>query len=183
VKKQKTACIEDNKKRGEWVELKFMAEAAERNLPTSKPYGDSENFDVVVGRPGKFVGVQVKSTVCREKTGYVCNVSSGSGNQAYTVGSFDFLAAYIVPENVWYIIPAKLILDKTAISLYPHSPATKYERYREAWELLRDAVAVKSEESLHTEEASLRVEESASPNRIESRMMGAFQFVRRQWER
>src|SRR5437773_305851 len=90
VKKQKTSRIEGNKKRGEWVELKFMAEATERNLPTSKPYGESENFDVVVGRPGKFVGVQVKSTqsLSREKTGYECKVRTGQ--QAYTAGSFDF---------------------------------------------------------------------------------------------
>ena len=27
-------------------------------------------------------------------------------------GSFDFLAAYVVPENAWYIIPAKLIDGK-----------------------------------------------------------------------
>ena len=64
--KQKTKAahkIGDSKKRGEWVELKFMAEAAERDLSASKPLGDSESFDVVVGRPGKFVAVQVKSTL------------------------------------------------------------------------------------------------------------------------
>ena len=61
--------IGDKKKRGEWVELKFMAEAVERDLPASKPFGDSVNFDVVVGRPGQFVGVQVKCTVFRSKNG------------------------------------------------------------------------------------------------------------------
>ena len=46
-----------------------MAEAAERDLPASKPLGDSENFDVVVGRPGKFVGAQVKGTVFARRMG------------------------------------------------------------------------------------------------------------------
>jgi len=165
----------DYKKRGEWVELKFMAEAAARNLSTSKPYGDMENFDVVVGRPGKFVGVQVKSTSFRHSNGYLCNVSPRN-HQAYAAGSFDFLAGYVVPENVWYIIPARLIQGKRSIMLYTDSSAAKYEQYREAWDLLREAVGVK-------EELSLPVEESAPPNRMEARMMGAFNFVRRQWDR
>ncbi len=169
MKKQKHGTNE-YKKRGEWVELKFMAEAAARNLSTSKPYGDSENFDVVVGRPGKFVGVQVKSTSFRQSTGYHCMVSS---NQAYAAGSFDFLAAYIVPENVWYIMPAEVIQGKASIMLYPKAAAAKYEQYREAWGLLLEAVGV--------EEGS--VAESASPSPMEARMVGAFQFVRRHWER
>ena len=174
VKKQKTDLIKHKKQRGEWVELKFMAEAAQRDIPTSKPYGDSENFDVVVGRPGKFVGVQVKSTVFRRSNGYLCNASP-SNCQAYAAGAFDFLAAYIVPENVWYIIPAKLIHGKASIMLYPNMPAAKYEQYREAWNLLQEAVGVK-------EEPSLPAQESAPPNRMEARMRGAFNFVRKHWD-
>ncbi len=175
MKKQNSRGTNDYKKRGEWVELKFMAEAAARNLSTSKPYGDSECFDVVVGRPGKFVGVQVKSTSFRQSNGYHCNLSPRN-HQGYAVGSFDFLAAYIVPENVWYIIPANLTHGKGIIMLYPNLPTAKYEQYREAWELLREAVAVK-------EGLSLQVEPNASPNRMETRMMGAFNFVRKHWER
>jgi hypothetical protein len=166
VKKQKKRGANDFKKRGEWVELKFLAEAAQRNLPTSKPYGDSENFDVVVGRPGKFVGVQVKSTSYLQSNGYHCNLTPRS-HQPYAAGSFDFLAAYIVPENVWYIIPSKVIHGKGIVMLYPNLPTAKYEQYREAWNLLQEAVGVK-------EEPSLPAEESAPPNRMESRMMGAF---------
>jgi hypothetical protein len=175
VKKQKKPG-NDYKKRGEWVELKFLAEAAQRNLPTSKPYGDSENFDVVVGRPGKFVGVQVKSTasLSQTKVGYECKVRTGQ--QAYAAGAFDFLAAYIVPENVWYIVPAKLIHGKRSIMLCPNLPTAKYEQYREAWNLLQEAVGVK-------EEPTLPVEESAPANRMEARMMGAFNFVRKHWDR
>ncbi len=173
MKKQKRRGANDYKKRGEWVELKFMAEAAERNLSTSKSYGHSKNFDVVVGRPGKFVGAQVKSTSFKQSNGYHCNLATHH-HQAYAAGAFDFLAAYIVPENVWYIIPAKLIHGKGSIMLYPNQPTTKYEQYREAWNLLREAVGVK-------EEPSLPAEESAPPNRMEARMMGAFNFVRKHW--
>ncbi len=169
MKKQRQGANE-HKKRGEWVELKFMAEAAARNLSTSKPYGESENFDVVVGRPGKFVGVQVKSTSFRQSTGYHCGATS---RQGYAAGSYDFLAAYIVPENVWYIIPAEGIKGKASFTLYPNAPTGRYEQYREAWELLLEAVGM--------EEGSLA--ESAAANPMEARMLGAFDFVRKHWER
>ena len=173
MKKQKKRGPNDYKKRGEWAELKFLSEAAARNLPTSKPYGDSENFDVVVGRPGKFVGVQVKSTSCKQSHGYHCNMATHH-HLTYAAGAFDFVAAYIIPEDIWYIIPANVIHGKATILLHPNFPAARYEPYREAWELLREAVGADEEPGLP---------ESAPPSRMETRMMGAFDFVRRHWER
>ena len=169
--------ISDKKKRGEWVEMKFMAEAAERNLPTCKPFGDSENFDVVVGRPGKFVGVQVKCTVFRSKNGegYIC--STCSSHKLYRAGAFDFLAAYVVPEDVWYILPGKEIVGMRSVSLC--TPGSKWEQYRAAWGLLREAVGMGE----MAEEESPQPEENVPRNRMEGRMMASFNFVRRQWER
>ena len=133
-----THAIQDKKKRGEWVELRFMASAAERGLPASKPFGDSENFDVVVGRPGKFVAVQVKCTVFPSKNGegYIC--SACSSHNVYKPGAFDFLAAFVVPKETWYILPAGEIRGMRSVTLCV--PSGKYEKYREAWELLREAV-------------------------------------------
>jgi hypothetical protein len=141
--KKRKAKIADKKKRGEWVELKFMAEAAERNLPACKPFGESENFDVVVGRTGRFVAVQVKCTIFRSKNGegYVCSVCSS--HDAYRPGAFDFLVAYVVPANAWYILPAKEIEGMRAVSLM--TPTSKYEGYREAWHLLHAAVGTSVE--------------------------------------
>ncbi len=176
MKKLKTGLIEDKKKRGEWVELRFMAEAAERNLPASKPLGDSENFDVVVGRPGNFVAVQVKCTVFRSKNGegYLCSVCSS--HKVYKPGAFDFLAAYVVPEKAWYILPAGEIVGMRSVSLC--TPTSRYEKYREAWELLREAVGTKEEASEVEEEETER-----SPRNAMERMEASFKFVRRQWER
>src|SRR5512147_1572590 len=114
-----------------------MAEAAEHDLPASKPLGDSENFDVVVGRPGKFVAVQVKCTVFRSKNGegYVCSVCSS--HKVYRAESFDFLAAHVVPEKAWYILPAKEIVGMRSVTLC--TPTGRYEQYRDAWKLLQDA--------------------------------------------
>jgi hypothetical protein len=150
MKKRKPK-IADKKKRGEWVELKFMAEAAERNLPACKPFGDSENFDVVVGRTGRFVAVQVKCTVFRSKNGegYLCSVCSS--NNIYKAGAFDFLAGYVVPENAWYILPAKEIEGMRSVSLM--TPTSKYEKYREAWHLLHEAVGTSPKEAAGGHEA------------------------------
>jgi hypothetical protein len=174
VKKRKTDFIPDKKKRGEWVELRFMAEAAERDLPASKPVGDSENFDVVVGRPGKFVGVQVKCTVFRSKNGegYVCSVCSS--HKVYREGAFDFLAAYVVPEKAWYILPAKEVAGMRAVSLC--TPSSRYEKYREAWELLREAVGVQ-EEASEPEQPAPRI-----PRNALERMQASLRFVKKHWE-
>ena len=171
--------IADKKKRGEWVELKFMAQAAERGLPACKPFGDSENFDVVVGRPGKFVGVQVKCTVFRSKNGegYLCSVCSS--HNIYRPGAFDFLAAYVVPEDVWFILPAKEIMGMRSVSLC--TPTSRYEKYREGWELLREAVGME-EEAATGGEAEQEPERGVPRNALE-RMQASMNFVKRHLER
>ena len=137
MKKRKAKFIKDPKKRGEWVESVFVARASELGLPVSKPWGDSESYDFVVGRPGKFVGVQVKSTTIENGGGYVCVIRKQGG--AYTRGSFDFVAAYVVPEDVWYIIPVRDIRGRECMSLCSSSTRNENEKYREAWHLLREA--------------------------------------------
>lgn len=126
--------IADKKLRGEWAEMIFMTRAIELGLPISKPWGEMQSYDFVVGRTRHFVSVQVKSTIMEVGTGYSCTVRGG--HQPYPPGSFDFLAAYVVNENAWYIIPEKIICGQDSVMLYPKSPKAKYEKYREAWNLL-----------------------------------------------
>jgi len=181
VKKRKPGIIKDNKRRGEWAESVFMARAAENGLQVSKPLGESGSFDCVVGRPGKFVAVQVKCTMARLQSGkgYVCSVKSN--NKRYRAGALDFLAAYVIPEDAWYIIPAKAIGRQRSICLC--SPQAKYEAYREAWHLLREA----AEPGQETEACA---EESAAEESVERPHTGAFgrlekamNFFQRQLER
>jgi hypothetical protein len=51
--------IKNPKRRGEWAELRFMAAAAEHGLSVSKPWGDSERYDVGVESNGQYRRVQV----------------------------------------------------------------------------------------------------------------------------
>jgi PD-(D/E)XK endonuclease len=140
MKKRKPK-IADKKLRGEWAEMVFMTRATELGLPVSKPWGESRSYDFVVGRPGCFVAVQVKSTTFELDEGYICSVS---GNKPYPPGSYDFLAAYVIYDDAWYIIPEAEVRGLTKVTLYPESAKSKYQRYLEAWNLLHpDSGAVK----------------------------------------
>jgi PD-(D/E)XK endonuclease len=135
MKKRKPK-IFDKKLRGEWAEMHFMLRATDHGLPVSKPWGDSRSYDFVVGWPGHFVAVQVKSTTLElEEGGYTCSICGGH-NKPYPPGSFDFLAAYVIWDDAWYIIPAEMILGQARITVYPQSAKSKYAGYREAWHLL-----------------------------------------------
>ncbi len=131
--------IKDKKQRGEWAESVFLVKAGEHGIPVSKPWGDSRSYDFVVGRPRHFKAVQVKCTIAvlESGTGYCCSVCSS--HKRYKPGSFDFLAAYIVYENAWYIIPEDKVTASRSISLCTQEGEAKYEEYREAWQLLRSA--------------------------------------------
>jgi hypothetical protein len=127
--------ITDKKRRGEWAEMIFMARATEMGIQVSKPWGESRSYDFVVGCPGRFVAVQVKSTTENLGGRYLCCVR-GNGNRLYQLGDFDFLAAYVIYENIFYIIPLQKILGKQHLSLYPNLEKGEYAEYREAWKFL-----------------------------------------------
>lgn len=147
MNKRKPKIIQDKKKRGEWAESVFLVRAGEEGLAASKPWGDSSSYDCVVGRPGKFAAVQVKCTIAKLESGngYICSVCSS--HKPYPPGSFDFVAAYVILEDAWYIIPEKEIRGLKSISLCTTGLGSeaKYEKYREAWSLLRKASEIGDE--------------------------------------
>jgi hypothetical protein len=63
--------------------------------------------------------------------------------QDYTVEQIDLFAAYIIPADVWYLIPSAVLLGpqrKVGLMLFPMVPLRKdrykYEAYKEAWTIL-----------------------------------------------
>jgi len=134
--------IKHPKRRGEWAELRFMVRAAEAGLQVSKPWGETAQYDFAVEHDGRFARVQVKSTMFVDRGGYSCTVRGSSG--PYEGHPFDFVAAYVIPEDVWYIIPAKKVEGQGSIALYTRLKSAKYERYREAWALLKDRVEIEA---------------------------------------
>jgi hypothetical protein len=64
------ASIKQPKQRGARAELRFVARAAQHGFSISKPLGDGRPYDFIVKHAGKFVRVQVKSTVCQKRKSY-----------------------------------------------------------------------------------------------------------------
>lgn len=125
------------KQRGEWAELCFMARAADRGLNVSRPHGDSASYDVGVESNGRFLRVQVKSTTYERRGQYTCNIV-GPKRERYGRGKLDFFAIYLVPLDVWYIIPYAMAEKNASLNLTPQK-GRKFSRYMEAWNLLRGA--------------------------------------------
>jgi hypothetical protein len=133
------------KERGEWVEAQFIAEALGRGFTVLKPWGDSQPFDVALNFGTRVVRVQVKSTSYRVGTGYVCQFKTNFHGRQYAPEMLDFFAGYVIPQKAWYLIPARILFngfpEPTRAMLFPMQPHNqntyRYERYREAWRLLR----------------------------------------------
>ena len=131
------ALIKNHKARGEWAELVFMARAKQLGFELIRPWGESSPYDVCVYSRGQFVRVQVKSTLYRVGKSYVCNTRPDNDEHPYTVKDIDILAAYVIPVDIWYIVPARIATRlKGNIWLSPHKKGHKYEQFLEAWELL-----------------------------------------------
>jgi hypothetical protein len=120
---------------GEQAEAAFLNKATSLGLSVSKPWGDSERYDFVVDAGRRMLRVQVKSTAyqhdgrCRYSINALCHAA------LYTEDEIDFLAVYIVPLDLWYIIPVKACLNRKSLRFYPKATTfrSRYEKYREAW--------------------------------------------------
>ncbi len=133
------------KQRGEWVELRFMAQAAQRRFIVSRPWGDMQAYDVGIEHGQNFLRVQIKSTTCRSGAGYRCMFTPNAlKKHDYSLEQIDLFAAYVIPTDAWYVIPAAVLLGPRRITMAMLSPVTppvkkkcyRYECYREAWNLL-----------------------------------------------
>lgn len=123
------------KRRGEWAELRFMASATEHGLCVSKPWGETSHYDFVVeGRTGLLLRVQVKSSGNMWHGGYTVNNKGSQG--MYPANAYDFMAVFVIPHSVWFILPEEVLRGKKAVQVQHKKGRSKYEKYREAWGLL-----------------------------------------------
>lgn len=128
--------------RGEQVELQFVLKAVSLGFGVARPYGDTQAYDVIVESEKRLWRVQVKSTDCRYRGGYALAAthSRQSARQPYEESEIDLLAGYVIPEDLWYLIPVKKVRGHRLAYLFPRGLVTgdqaKFEAYREAWDLL-----------------------------------------------
>jgi hypothetical protein len=127
--------IRHAKARGEWAEMRFMTRAAELGLRVSKPWGDNAPYDFAVDHRGHFLRVQVKCTCKKRLQSYVCSVSNRRG--PYTSAQIDFVAAYIIPADTWYILPLAALHRSFDVWLNPNRKNSRYAEFKEAWHLLK----------------------------------------------
>src|SRR5579884_1903465 len=132
--KRNRCAITGCKQRGEWAELCFMARAAAR-LSVTRPHGDSASYDVGVEHNGRYLRVQVKSTTFERNGSYTCNIISKTGVR-YGTNKLDIFAVYLVPIDLWYIIPFEVAARNKSLNLTPYD-GHKFAQYIEAWHLLR----------------------------------------------
>jgi hypothetical protein len=137
-----------SKRKGVIAELIFVVKAASMGFAVSKPYGDSEPYDVVVEANGRLLRIQVKSVFTTSRWGYSVSVARKRQQKhaQYSAQEIDFLAAYVVAHDAWYIIPVAEIASVTHIRLYPDGAKRQdgalFEKYRDAWDLLRLGAAI-----------------------------------------
>src|SRR5579863_4523833 len=101
-----------------------MAGAAEHGLCITKPWGEMAHYDFAIEHQGRFLRVQVKSTKYKRFGSYICRTTSTS--RPYRANQIDFVAAYVIPLDVWYMLPDSAFQGKAAVCLSPHRKNSKY---------------------------------------------------------
>jgi PD-(D/E)XK nuclease superfamily protein len=105
----------------------------------AKPYGQMHRYDFILEADGgKLLRIQVKTTITLRDGAYQLCVQRITHHRvvAYTPSDFDFVAAYIIPEDTWFIIPISVIAGRRSLLL----PSKLHPRrkswltpYQEAW--------------------------------------------------
>jgi PD-(D/E)XK endonuclease len=132
------------KRQGELSELAFVYKAASLGFIVARPYGDNERYDFVVDSGQRLWRVQVKSTsYLRHECYRVLVLRHLRGHTvSYQPSEVDFLAAHVIPEEAWFVLPIRAIGSRPVLTL-ARSPSARrrprlWDTYREAWHLFRE---------------------------------------------
>jgi hypothetical protein len=132
--------VKNTKVTGERSEANFLYKAANRNFGIAKPWGDSRKYDFILDSGSLLNRMQIKCTECIRAGAYETRATYtvGKGRAVYTKKDIDFIAAHVVPLDIWYIIPVEVCTRQPMLRFYPHRKAKnmRLEKYREAWHLL-----------------------------------------------
>jgi len=142
----------NNRQRGQLAEIVFIRKAASLGLSVAKPWAEGERYDFIVRADKVCWRVQVKSVLAKERETQHYRIKTSGGltrrkHTPYTPDEIDFLAAYIFPEDIWYVFPATVIEKRKIICVVPGSKKSRFEQYQEAWKLMKPPVAQATVES------------------------------------
>ena len=149
------------KRRGEEGELAFMRKA----IAIAKPWGDSERYDFILDNRVRLWRVQVRSTGYEVHHGFAVHayVMVKRNMVRLTSKDVDVIAAYLVPKDIWYIVPIEECTCKN-LWFYPGKSlkGSRFEKFREAWDYLRAPTA--------NEVTTPSVDEAAKPRGPDDRL-------------
>jgi hypothetical protein len=128
---------------GEMAEASFVVKAESLYFHVAKPWNHNNRYDFVLDSGKRLYRMQLKCTASIHDRAYqikpYCRIH-GKRCKEYTPEDIDFLVAYILPRDVWYLIPVAALKGAKSLRFYPDivCKCAKWESYREAWHLLRD---------------------------------------------
>jgi hypothetical protein len=128
---------------GEIGGASFVLKAESLNFPVAKPWSQNNRYDFILDSGRRLSRVQLKCTASISGRSYqikpMCSIH-GKQVKEYTRDDIDFIVAYILPRDVWYVIPIEALKGITYLRFYPDIVCRHpvWEIYREAWYLLRE---------------------------------------------
>lgn len=145
---------------GDIPEIKFVLKAMENGMIVCRPLHQSCHYDFIVDHHGGLFRIQVKSSshIYRVSTRddwkagvetiprYKIMLARGADRKiSYSKNEADFVAAYIVPEDKWYILPVGVIGNRKTILFCPSGTGEqdRWRGYMEAWHLINDMPVVR----------------------------------------
>ena len=128
------------------TEALFVAEAIRMGFNVSRPLGVMP-YDYIIEKDGKLSRIQVKGTFAdpakNPKQLNKIMMKRSPTQTGYTISEIDFVAAYLVVADLWYVIPIAACAGLKTINLYPlkeiegiRPQQCRFEQYRNAWHLL-----------------------------------------------
>jgi hypothetical protein len=131
----------NTKQTGERSEAAFLHRASALGFGVAKPWGDSLRYDFILDNGERLWRIQIKCTESIRAQAYETRATYtiGKTRAVYTTHDTDFIAAHIVPLDIWYILPVEVCTPAPMLRFYPHRQAKKMrlEKYRELWTQLK----------------------------------------------
>ena len=140
---------------GELGEMAFTLQASKLGFTAAQPCGERA-FDHLVDNGRRCWRIQVKTTAQPTRPGvyhFSCGHSGPPSRpnsksdtaksrrntkSPYLQHEIDFMALYIISEDIWYLVPWKALRGRSTVSLHvpPSKTRGNLAQYAEAWDLL-----------------------------------------------
>ena len=133
-----------SKRKGEMAELVFALKAISMGFSVSKPFGDSDPYDLVVESHGRLLRIQVKSVFTTNRwdraSPWLATVCIALGSYIRRRRSISWLLTWWFTMSGTFCRWKKLPMSTTFGCIRAGTKRRdggRYEKYREAWDQLR----------------------------------------------